>query len=889
MLVQAKKIVLLSLMSLAVAVISLPAVSYSATSPAVSALSPLTKGLRAPVKLVIDADGNMYIADQRLRGVVKFNAYGVQQMLIRTAAAPNGLAFALDGTLLVSQDSFVARYDVQTGLEVGRLGGVQLQYPVGIAVDDVTGFIYVADARANQIMVYNASGVYSKSFSEYSVAGVVGKLSMPTGIVFEKVSRNLIVADTLGSKIHFFDVDGNYVKSIGNTIPKGTAAISSVPVSSMQFFMPVAVALEYTKDTNPVLSRMYVVDSYRSNLQVIDATTGSALGIAAGATAAWNKDVNYSKKGMTVAYSGTAYISLKLNNLNHAPSDATWWDLDNYIGYNGSTNNILDTLLTPNDAVFDSQNSRLLVVNGSGYITIYGIDGGKNPVYVEPPVVVLPPPPVEIPAPALAIVTSPFVTKNSAVLISGTVEDGAAVDVAGKIGEVVVVGTSWSCNVALVEGVNVLSVTATKLGKSTTKTVAVTLDTVAPVLNVSALATGSYTSTSVVNISGSATDLNGATVKINGETATLTENKFSVAVTLLNGANQISVEAADSVGNTVLDSRTYNYDATVPYLSILAPVDNSFTTNSELKISGTVDKTSVITVQGLPATLDANTWSATINLDAGVNTIEIVAIDLYGNSSSVKRSITLDAIKPAIAVVSPAQDVAVKQPNVLIEGTVSDVTALTLEYSVNGSVVAVPVNAGAYSFNVDFTAEGKYPVVLTAKDSAGNVSTVVRTVIYDITQPAFSLDQVVGVMPEKLSGTVEDGSSIVVKAILDKDVPESVGTVSIANGTWSADLAGVAYAPDSLLAVATDAAGNSTSKALTYRFPSGTLNADGTPTVQDALRAIRIVVNQLTPSTLELASYDIGPLVGGKPNPDGKIEIVDAILILRKALGLKSW
>jgi hypothetical protein len=270
-------------------------------------------------------------------------------------------------------------------------------------------------------------------------------------------------------------------------------------------------------------------------------------------------------------------------------------------------------------------------------------------------------------------------------------------------------------------------------------------------------------------------------------------------------------------------------------------------------------------------------------LASGLNTIEVVATD-NGVVSSAKRSVTLDSSNPELAIVSPAQDLAVNVPNLQLSGLVSDATTLSLEYSVGGATVAVPVTNGKYSFNVDFAAEGRYPITVTAKDAVGNVSTSVRNVIYDVTPPAFTLNQVNGVMPQKLTGTVEPGSAIVIK-----DGAAQVGAVSIDNGTWSADLSGVNYNPEALLAVATDAAGNSTSKSLAYSFPDGTLNASGKPSVQDALRAIRLVVNQLTPSAAELAHYDIGPLVGGKPNPNGKIEIVDAILILRKALGLKSW
>ncbi len=908
MLVRTKMIAVLSVITLVASVISLPLASLAATSPTVAVLSPLVQGLRAPVKMAQDAVGNVYVADQRVGGIVRYDAYGVQLQTIRTAVAPGGLAFAQDGTLLVAQSTYVARYNVATGQEAGRLSGGQLQYAAGIAVHDVTGYIYVTDSSANQVEIYTASGAFVKAFAK-------GSLTTPTGIAYEKVSGQFAVADTYGNKVQFFDGDGNFVKSVGNAVSTTLGA----SVAPMQFAAPVAVAFEYSKDPSPVLNRMYVVDAFQGNVQVINpAGAGSALTVV-----------------------GT---------------------VKNYIGSSGTANG---QLMVPSDALFDAVNNRLLVVNGFGNITIFGIDGGKNPVYVDvtAPVFTVNPLPAEVtvnaltisgtvdtgsavqvvtggsalvgtvvysgsswsaqiavlaagansftvtakdvagniaapqfvnvsyllPAPAVAIAPVSSVTKNSAIILSGTVDAGASVVVTNQTtsvsGNAAVSGTAWSYEVALADGANSLTVAAQKPQSATSLvTVSIQLDTVAPLLNVSALPNGSYTSTPVQNISGTVTDLNIASVAVNGVAAQLAGNAFSVPVTLLNGANLISVVAVDAAGNTNVNSRTLNFDASKPVIAILVPVDNSLTSQSLVKISGSVDKAAAVTVSGIPATVDANNWSVTVELQAGVNTIEIVATDLAGNSSSVKRTITLDIARPNLAVASPVQDIAVKAPNVTISGTVSDSSALVLEYSLNGSTVAVPVNNGTYSFNVDFAAEGNYAVAVTAKDTAGNTSTVVRNVIYDITPPAFSLNQVNGAMPVKLSGSVEAGSSVVVT-----DDALLIGSVLVANGTWTADLAGVTYSPESLLVVATDAAGNSTSKTLVYSFPDGTLNATGKPTVQDALRAIRLVVNQLAPTADELAHYDIGPLVNGKPNPNGKIEIVDAILILRKALGLKSW
>lgn len=836
MLVRAKKIVAFSVMTLLAAAISLPAVSIAATSPLVSILSPLAQGLRAPVKLALDAEGNVYVADQRVGGVVKFNQYGTQQLMIR-AVNPNGLAFAQNGTLLVSQSSldgqstFVARYDAVTGQEVGRLTGGQLQAPAGIAVDDVTGFIYVVDSRASQVEAYTADGKFSMAFAK-------GTLSSPTGISFEKISRQLAVADTLNNKVQFFNLEGVLVKSVGVAIPGGSTSVYAGIIGPMQFSSPVAIAFEYSKAPTPTLNRMYVVDAFQGNVQVIDPSgAGSAL-IIAGTT-------------------------------------------KNYIGSVGTANG---QLMVPSDAVYDSVNGRLLVVNGFGNVTIFGIDGGKSPVYVGGSVT--PPPDVVLtPTPVLGVAAVPVITKSAFVTLTGTVDAGSTVTVAGA--QALVVGGSWSYDVALAEGLNTLSISAQRLNSvKATATVAITLDTTRPSLVVSALANGSNANDPVQNISGTVSDQNGASVKVNGVAASLTGNSFSVPVTLLNGSNQISVVAVDAVGNASTDIRTLNYNAGSA-LSVLNPVDNSMTANSTLTINGSVSGALTVTVAGNPVTIVDGIWSTTVELVTGLNTIEVVATDVVGNSSSVKRTITLDSAKPTLAFVAPAQDIAVNVPNVVITVSAKDATSLTFESAVNGAPVTLQpfnVNADVYSFNIDFASEGNYSVALSARDAAGNSSTIIRNVIYDKTPPVFSLNQVNGVMPEKLSGTVEPGSSIVVK-----DGASQFSTAVITDGSWIANLTGVNYNPESLLVVATDAAGNSTSKALVYNFPDGTLNGTGKPTVQDALRTIRMVVNQSIPSALELAHYDIGPLVGGKPNPNGKIEIVDAILILRKALGLKSW
>lgn len=908
-----QKLTGLSIVLMLATVISLPGSVFAATSPVVKILSPVSQGLRTPVSAALDSAGNYYVADPRNGGIVKYSPYGVLLKVIKTAGIPQSVAVAQDGRLLVSLGEAVVILNGD-GSEAGRFsdssGPFKFGIANGMAVDDVTGFVSVVDSGTSEVVVFTASGLFSSRFGVRGSAA--GQLSMPTGIAFEKLSRQLAVADTLNNRIQFFSVDGVWKKSIGS--------IGSGP---LKFVSPQAVAFEYSKDPVPVLTRMYVVDTFQSNVQVIDP----------------------SGAGAALYFAGTN-------------------PLDNYIGSYGKANG---QLMVPSGVIFDQKNSRLLVVNGFGNITVYGIDGGGNPVDTTPPALSIDPvlatvfvPNITIsgtvgagatvavttgaatmaspvvytssttwksdvtglvaganvisvtatdaagnttpaqsvgvtyvlPAPSFAVSSKvPALTNIANLVVAGTVDAGATVTVTNTktsvSGSATVIGTSWSYPVTLSEGMNNIRVSAQRpMSNATAISLNVALDTAAPVLAVSALSNGSYTSNQVQNIYGTVTDANAVTVLVNNNPATLVNGSFSMPVTLATGSNLITVVASDAAGNSAPAANiSIFFDAAKPVVSIASPVDNSFTNKTGLQISGSVDKPATVTVAGLPVTVDAsNNWSANIDLKAGLNTVEVVATDLYGNTSTVKRSITLDAVKPILSITSPVQDVAVNTPNVTISGSVNDSSNTSLSYSLNGKDVPIPVTNGNFTFNVDFQAEGNYPVLITATDAAGNYTTATRNLIYDVTPPALTVNASTGVAPTSLSGTVESGASVVVKEGVN-----SIGKVTATSDTWSADLTGISYNPELLSVVAVDAAGNSSIKTLTYIYPDGDLDGDGKVTVADALRAIRIFVGKVTPTPQELAHGDIGPLLNGKPNPNGKIDIVDAMLILRKAVNLQSW
>jgi len=878
--------------------ISLAGVSFSATVPAVTVLSPVTKNVSSPLRVVIDQDGSYYVSDPRAGGVSKFNTYGRLVKSIKLPVPPLGVALTGSGSLLASQGDSVVVLD-QNGVETGRLGSGAGQFKKanGITVD-AAGYIYVVDSRDNNVKVFTSNGAFVKAIGAPGTAA--GNFSMPTGIAYEKKSNQIAVVDTLNGRVQFFSAsDYTYKKTIG-----------SFGSNPLQFSSPQGVAFEYDAAGN--LSRMYVVDTFQSTIQALD-PTGTGVFLA-------------------------------------------------FIGSYGYANG---QLMVPSDVAYDQANKRLIVTNGYGYLTMFGIDGGVNPAKTTPPTLAIDPVAANVsvtnitisgaveanatvavatstsavagsvvytsattwkcditglaagsniitanatdavgntatqsvnviysvPAPSLTLNTGlPVITRNASVVLTGTVEAGATVTVSNSssnsTGSAVVSGTDWSYAATLGQGINNFTVTAQKPGSGVAVVNAsVTLDTVAPVLAVSALADGSYTSTQTQNISGTVSDANLDSVAINGQAVVVTNGTYSIPVTLVKGANPVSVVATDLVGNSSTDSRTFYFDATAPVITIAAPADNAITNTATIAISGSMDKAATVTVAGKAAKVDSsNGWAVTLDLQPGQNTIAVAAVDMYGNSSNLKRTITLDSSSPVLAVTSPNQDLAINKPNAILSGTVSDSSAVTLSSSINGVITPIVANGGTFTFNVDFAREGVYPVQITAADAAGNIATSTRTITYDVTPPQLSVNPANAYQPSKLSGTVEQGATVLVK-----EGSVTLASAAISNGIWSADLGTDTYNPANLQIYAFDAAGNATAYGLKYQFPDGDVDADGAVTMADALTAIRLAVNNGTPTASQLSHGDIGPLLSGKPNPNGAIDLVDALLILRKAVGLKSW
>ncbi len=343
------------------------------------------------------------------------------------------------------------------------------------------------------------------------------------------------------------------------------------------------------------------------------------------------------------------------------------------------------------------------------------------------------------------------------------------------------------------------------------------VDTQPPVLTLSALANNAYTNNPTLNIAGTAADntavqsvtINNADIVVNADGA------FSHVITLATGTNTLTTIAFDTAGNTAIDMRTIILDQTAPAITITGPMDNSVTNDMMTVVTGTVDKPAkvVIAVNNnapVPATMTGTAFSSEVALAYGLNTIRVSATDRAGNTGSAKRTLIFDNASPTLSVTNPAQDIATNLSSLLLSGIVADLTGITVTVACDGTTYTPAVTDGAFRQQIDFTTEKTYIIAVTAADSAGNITTILRNVVYEITPPVVTINALTtptNNSQQLIGGTMDLGSTVTMNC------PTAIaGTVSYPTATtWQAVLADMQEGTNVVTVTATDEAGNESS------------------------------------------------------------------------------
>ena len=138
---------------------------------------------------------------------------------------------------------------------------------------------------------------------------------------------------------------------------------------------------------------------------------------------------------------------------------------------------------------------------------------------------------------------------------------------------------------------------------------------------------------------------------------------YTPTTALSDGIHTIKISASDYDGNVATQkSVTFTVDTVPPELSVSAPVDNLVTNQSSLVVKGTTnDVTSspvTLTIKlngGTEQTVEVGSdgsFTKTLTLVTGENTIVITAKDGAGKTSTVTKKVVLDQTAPVIQSVT---------------------------------------------------------------------------------------------------------------------------------------------------------------------------------------------------------------------------------------------
>jgi DNA-binding beta-propeller fold protein YncE len=178
-------------------------------------------GMIWPTSLVLDLEDNLYLADEYLQRITKFDRegnavthWGEKGHGPGQFDQPSGMLVKGEELLIVdSRNNRVQIYSLD-GEYIGQWGSKgngegEFDLPWGIC-DDSEGNVYVADWRNDRIQKFDYNGNYIKSIGQ--TGSGKGQFNRPSDMAVDK-DGNIYVADWGNQRVQVVDSDGEYLDS----------------------------------------------------------------------------------------------------------------------------------------------------------------------------------------------------------------------------------------------------------------------------------------------------------------------------------------------------------------------------------------------------------------------------------------------------------------------------------------------------------------------------------------------------------------------------------------------------------------------------------------------------------------------------------------------------
>lgn len=236
------------------------------------------------------------------------------------------------------------------------------------------------------------------------------------------------------------------------------------------------------------------------------------------------------------------------------------------------------------------------------------------------------------------------------------------------------------------------------------------------------------------------------------------------------GYYPVTIRATDDSGNVTevtSDDPTWAealrlkvLEKTAPVANLTYPSQGAFIKNAKPKIQFTVTDSGsgvnggecYVVIDSQPAvkgtaSVDGTTATATYtpseNLADGEHTVKVYAMDYDGNKSNeASATFIIDTTPPTLNITSPAEETTkTNQLQITVAGTTNDETSSPVSIKIAGGAQDYPnvtVSGGSFSQEVALRNNATNTLVITATDSAGQVTTVTRIVIVNTNKPVLS-------------------------------------------------------------------------------------------------------------------------------------------------------
>jgi hypothetical protein len=305
--------------------------------------------LSAPRGIAV-AGGFVYVADQVLHKVVKYDTNGVYQTQWGTQGSgngqfnqPYGLAVGGDGTIWVGDllnsrvqqftptGTWLATITPQAGaggivatangtvFVASFAGGVSalarwdrpLRTPQGVAVHRASGRIVTTDTLLHSVDVFESDGTYVRTIGGPDAGSGPGQFSSPVAVAINQTTGDLYVLDAGNRRVQQLTSDGTFVRAWGS--PGGAPG---------QFQQPTGIAW------NPVSGDVTVIDAGRNDMQRF--TAGGSFVVATGAPGSGNGQFTHAS-GVAITRAGTIIYAAddtleRIQRFNAAPIGTLGWD-----------------------------------------------------------------------------------------------------------------------------------------------------------------------------------------------------------------------------------------------------------------------------------------------------------------------------------------------------------------------------------------------------------------------------------------------------------------------------------------------------------------------------------------------------------------------------------